>query len=145
VKTRARDLVLVDTNVVVYAHDPTNPEKHEIARRLLSDLKTAQRLAYTAQVLNEFCSRMLRPDRPPALTPEHVREVVADLQATGEVFPLTGEATSLAMDAVIAYKMSFWDALIWATALENGVPVIYTEDLPGAAEIEGVRYVNPFE
>ena len=39
---------------------------------------------------------------------------------------------------------SWWDALVWAVARENGVGLIYTEGMPGAAEIEGVRYVNPF-
>jgi hypothetical protein len=28
--------------------------------------------------------------------------------------------------------------------MENGITLIYTEDLPGMPEIEGVRYVNPF-
>ena len=47
--------------------------------------------------------------------------------------------------AVSRHRLSFWDALIWAAARENGVTVIYTEDTPGAGEIEGVRYINPFK
>jgi predicted nucleic acid-binding protein len=137
--------VLVDTNVVVYAHDPTDPSRHDTARRLLQELSDAGRLTYSAQVLNEFCSRSMRPDRPPALTPEQAREVLRDLRATGKVFPITDETTTQALEAVIRYGMSFWDALLWATARENGITLIYTEDLPGMPQIEGVRYVNPFE
>jgi predicted nucleic acid-binding protein len=136
---------LVDTNIVIYAHDPTDSAKHETARQLLQNLSDAGRLTYSAQVFNEFCSRMMRPGRPPALTPEQVRDIVRDLRTTGEVFPITDTTTTFALDAVIAYSMSFWDALLWAAAREYGVTLIYTEDLPGMPEIEGVRYVNPFD
>ena len=136
---------LADTNIVVYAHDSTDPARQERARQLLQDLSDAGRLTFSAQVFNEFCSRMLRPNRPPALAPEQVRDIVRDLRTTGEVYPVTGDTTPRALDAVITYGMSFWDALLWATARENGITLIYTEDLPGMPEIEGVRYVNPFE
>ena len=39
---------------------------------------------------------------------------------------------------------SIWDALIWSSAVENKVRVIYTEDFQGGRVIEGVRFVNPF-
>ncbi len=83
---------------------------------------------------------MMRPNRPPSLTPEQV----LDLRTTGEVFPISDATTARALEAVIAYGISFWDALIWATARENGIALIYTEDMPGMPEIEGVRYLNPF-
>jgi hypothetical protein len=40
--------------------------------------------------------------------------------------------------------MRIYDAQIWAVARVNGVRHILTEDVPGRAEIEGVRYHNPF-
>jgi predicted nucleic acid-binding protein len=40
--------------------------------------------------------------------------------------------------------LSFWDALIWAAAKENGIPVVYTEDFQHGRDIEGVRIINPF-
>jgi predicted nucleic acid-binding protein len=36
---------MVDTNIVVYAYDPTEPNKHKIARRLLEDLSASGSLA----------------------------------------------------------------------------------------------------
>ncbi len=135
---------LVDTNVVIYAHDPSDQVKHPAARQLLRRLSDEGRLSYSAQVLNEFCSRMMRANRPPSLGPEEVRVILGDLRATGEAYPVSAETASQALDAVIAYGMSFWDAVLWATARENGVALIYTEDLPSMPEIEGVSYVNPF-
>jgi predicted nucleic acid-binding protein len=43
------------------------------------------------------------------------------------------------------YRLSFWDALIWATARNAGVPVVLSEDYQDGREIEGVRFVNPFK
>ena len=42
------------------------------------------------------------------------------------------------------HGLSFWDALIWAAAAENGIKTVYTEDYQDGREIEGVRFVNPF-
>lgn len=47
--------------------------------------------------------------------------------------------------AVERWGMSFWDALLWATANLHGVPTIYTEDGQAAPELDGVRFVNPFD
>lgn len=52
--------------------------------------------------------------------------------------------TLRAVDAVAAHGLSFWDALIWAAARENGVGTIATEEFQHGREIEGVRFVNPF-
>ncbi len=37
-----------------------------------------------------------------------------------------------------------FDAQLWATALLNQVPVIFSEDFASGASLEGVRLVNPF-
>ena len=50
--------------VVVYAYDAEDPAKHQRARELLRRLSDARCLVFSAQVLNEFCSVMMRPNRP---------------------------------------------------------------------------------
>jgi predicted nucleic acid-binding protein len=42
------------------------------------------------------------------------------------------------------YQLSYWDALIWATARENDIPNVVTEDQEHARLIGEVRYLNPF-
>lgn len=63
----------------------------------------------------------------------------------GDVLPLTGAATATALTAVEQYRLSFWDALVWATARDADVPVVLSEDFQDGREIEGVRFVNPFK
>src|SRR5262249_9570188 len=135
---------LVDTNIVVYAYATDDPAKHAIARSLLRSLSDTNLLVFSTQVLNEFCSTMLRPTRTPPWSISEVALVVRELAATGEVMPHTAAITLRALEAMPPHGLSFWDALIWAAARENGVGVIYTEDFQHGRDIEGVRFVNPF-
>jgi len=54
---------------------------------------------------------------------------------------LTSAITLRALDAIPTHGFSFWDALIWAAAKENGIPVVYTEDFQHGRDIEGVRII----
>jgi predicted nucleic acid-binding protein len=135
---------LVDTNVVVYAYDPTDPTKHARARALLAELSNSGLLVFSAEVLNEFCAVMLRPGKTHTLTPHQASVRLSNLAATGDVVPLTAQMTLLAMDAVARHGLSFWDALIWAAARESDIHLIYTEDFQHGREVDGVRFLNPF-
>ncbi|MCC6443265.1 MAG: hypothetical protein IT210_07390 [Armatimonadetes bacterium] len=43
------------------------------------------------------------------------------------------------------YSLSFWDALIWASARASGIQTIYIEDFQDGRLVEGVLFRNPFE
>jgi predicted nucleic acid-binding protein len=135
---------LVDTNIVVYSYDLDDPQKHDIARDLLEKLSSEGRLVFSTQVLNEFCSVMMKPRRKTPLTPEQISDRLRNLSATGEIVRIAPSMTFRALDAMPRHGLSFWDALIWSTAAENGVATIYTEDFQDGRDIEGVRFINPF-
>ena len=42
------------------------------------------------------------------------------------------------------HQLSFWDALIVATAVQGGAGLLLSEDLNAGQRIEGVRVVDPF-
>ncbi|QDV35286.1 PIN domain-containing protein [Tautonia plasticadhaerens] len=135
---------LVDTNVVVYAYDPGDLEKHQTAMDLLRRLSDAGLLIFSAQIFNEFSNVLLNRRRERPATPAEVAATLRRLAAPGEVVPLTAGMTLLALDAIPRHGFSFWDALVWAAARENGATVLYTEDFQHGREVEGVRIVNPF-
>ena len=139
-----RPRAVVDTNVVVYAYDMDDSRKHSIARELLVGLSNENRLVWSTQVFNEFCAVAMSPKRKSTLSPDQITIILRELAATGEVVPVTPSLTFRALDAIPRFSLSFWDALIWSTAVENRVPVIYTEDFQDGREIDGVRFVNPF-
>ena len=135
---------LVDTNVIIYAYDLDDTSKHTIARVLLERLSDQGRLVFSTQVFNEFCSVMMRGRRKTASSPAQTALVLHELEAAGEVVPVTSRLTFRALDAMPRHGLSFWDALIWAAAAEVTATTIYTEDFQDGREIEGVRFVNPF-
>jgi predicted nucleic acid-binding protein len=115
---------LVDTNVVVYAYDLDDPRKHSIARELLELLSNQRRLVLSTQVLNEFSSVMMSPKRKTTLAPDQVAVILRELAATGELVAVVPALTFRALDAMPRHGLSFWDALIWSAAVENGVAII---------------------
>ena len=134
----------VDTNIVVYAHDPSDRLKHAKAVALIEQLSNEGRLVLGAQVFNEFSSVMMRRNRTLTLRPDEVATILREMEAIAEVVPITPSITFRALDAMPRHGLSFWDALIWAAAKENGVEVVYTEDFQHGRDVEGVRIVNPF-
>ena len=140
----ASTIELVDSNIFDYAVDSAAGPKHSIARDLVNDLRIRRALAVSVQVLNEFYWVSTRPHKSPALPHARALQAVNDLLAVSVVFPLTPSITLLALDIIPRHSLSFWDALIWAAAKENGVAAIHTEDSQDGRVVEGVLYHNPF-
>ena len=62
-----------------------------------------------------------------------------------EIAANTAESVLEALEIEERYKISFWDALIVQAAENNGVEVLYSEDLADGQEYGGVRVVNPLK
>ena len=77
-------VALMDTNILVYAYDLGELSKHTVARELIENLSDDGRLLFSTQVLNEFCSVMMRPSRTPPLTPAELVDVIRELEAISE-------------------------------------------------------------
>lgn len=48
------------------------------------------------------------------------------------------------MQAARDNRLSFWDAMLWATARRIGVRVLISEDFQDGEILNGVRFVDPF-
>ncbi len=140
------DRCLVDTNVLVHSVDVASVHKSRIARSVLARLFLARRAVTTPQVIAEFQSNTTRPKgRPMPLL--SVTEAAAWLHAWlegVEFVDLTRTISIEALRAASTYRMNIYDAQMWAVARTCDIPILLTEDLQSQAEIEGVRYVNPF-
>lgn len=138
------NLVLVDSNIFVYAHDVLEPEKRTIAKQLIHDLSNSERMAITVQIVHEFCAVMLRKQQAGVVSFGSIRDLAEEMMATAaQVIPLTPAITLRALYGYERYRLSFWDALIWASAREHGILTIYSEDFHPCV-IENVTIVNPF-
>ena len=131
---------LVDTNILIYAQDRSEPVKRAAAIELIDRLTSAAEFVVSVQCLNEFSSVGLRR----GWSVVEVRAAVQTWAALADVLPITKTATTQALAVVERHGLAFWDALIWATAREDGTSVIVSEDFQHGRELEGVRFVNPF-
>jgi predicted nucleic acid-binding protein len=134
----------VDTNIFAYAEDLRDPIKRSKALAVLKQLSDDGLMVISTQVINEFCAVLLRGKIGSVSSEDDLKALVEELEATAEVVAVTPDTTRDAIHAVYNYSISWNDALIWAAAKQTGCTTLYTEDVPGALAIEGVRYVNPF-
>ncbi len=141
--TEAASDFLVDTNVLVYVYDATEPAKQHRAVAVLDALRLAGNGAISVQILGEFFTTVTR--RIPArLTPADAERSVTNYVRSWTVYELTPRIVLEAVRGVQRYQFAYWDGLIWATAKFNGVPNVLSEDFNDGALLDEVRFLNPF-
>jgi predicted nucleic acid-binding protein len=133
-------VITADTNVFVYTVDPRDPFKRDSAQRVVDALEGARgRIAL--QVTGEFQNvvrRKLKMPRPLAA------RLASEILEGFETFPATRPAARAALDEMAAGRLSYWDALMLASAAEVGCTAMPTEDLQDGAPLFGLEIVNPF-
>lgn len=130
--------VFLDTNILVYGFDNSEPTKQQAVWQLLN---ADTRFAISTQVLLEFYVVLTRKLDPPVS--EH--DAQAALELLGEL-PVVKADTMLvrrAVDTSIAQRVSIWDAMIVEAAVEAGCTHLWTEDLADGSTLRGVQVVNP--
>jgi predicted nucleic acid-binding protein len=136
------DQVLIDTNILIYAHQPSEAIKNERALRLLETLAESGSGRLSAQILGEFLSATTRGRRPILSISDAFRQTTLLAEAFPP-FDLTGLIVLEAGRGVREHQLSYFDAQIWATARLNQVPAIFTEDFTHGRRLEGVQFLNP--
>jgi predicted nucleic acid-binding protein len=137
------DKIFVDTNVLVYAYDRSEPQKQRRALEVLDRLAVSRVGVISTQVLAEFFVAVTRKIETPLSVSEAYVRVKNYLQAW-TVLDLTGMIVLEAARGVREHQFNFWDAQIWAAAHLNQIPVVFSEDFNVGAVTEGVHFVNPF-
>lgn len=130
----------LDTNILVYAVDRDAGERHERSRELMG--QAAQRdCVLTVQALAEFFHATTRKN---LLEPARASAFVRDWRHVFHVTAADDSALVDAMDAVEEHRLSFWDAMLWATARQTGCAAIISEDMQDGRRLSGVEFINPF-
>ena len=135
--------IFVDTNVLVYAYDRSEPGKQHLAFTLLDRLAITKVGMISTQVLAEFFVSVTRKLATPLSAGDAYQRVSNYLQSW-TVLDMTGMVVLEAIRGVRDHQISFWDAQIWAVAKLNQAPVVFSEDFSDGQVVEGVRFVNPF-
>jgi predicted nucleic acid-binding protein len=139
----SRKLQFVDTNVLIYAHDGSAGVKHVRARDLLRDLWQSGAGCLSVQVLQEFYVNVTQKVAKP-LTPDVAAHIIADLS----VWQVHCPGVDDVLDAIrlqARYQISFWDAMMVASAIHLGCGRLWSEDLNPGQVYGAVTVANPFE
>ena len=141
--TRMSAKFLVDTNILVYAYDRSEPLKLARAQELLSWLEGASAGALSTQILGEFFNTATRKLSTP-LPLARALSCPVNYVRSWRTFDITPQIVLEAGRGSSEHQLSYWDAQIWATAKLNQIPVILSEDLGHRRPIDGVAFSNPF-
>ena len=131
----------LDSNILVYAADETQPYKYERACDIVDAAIRGNDFVISSQVLNEFVSVMYRKLKK---TDDEVRVLLSIAEAIKTV-PVLPEWTRFAIDIKSRYELQFYDSLLLAAAQANGCAEFWSEDLNDGQIYCGMKAVNPFK
>ena len=134
--------IFVDTNVLIYTRDSSEPQKQPQAMAWMKYLweHKAGRLSF--QVLQEFyVSVVFKLD--PGLDPESARKDVRAL-FTWQPLPPDSRVLEAAWAIQDQYGLSWWDALIVSSAQVSNCTYLLTEDLQENQNLGQVQVIHPF-
>ncbi len=136
------DEYLLDSNILIYAYDTSEGKKHELAKELLEDCFMGQPFAVSLQNLTEFFNAITKKIEHPLSSneAEDVIKIILEFKNFRKLIP-TDKTLLRAMR--LGKTGHFWDAMIAATMLENGISQIYTENTKDF-QIPGITPINPF-
>lgn len=133
------DKVFIDTNLLVYFYTQTEKAKFDILEKLLDEAD----LAISTQVLNELSNVLLKKFKLPSTK---IAALLKELSRWSFVHTVEIDTIIHALTIVQKYKVSFFDGLMIAAALECDCKIMYSEDMHHDCLIEGsLRIINPFK
>ncbi len=135
------DVAFVDTNLLIYAHDRDAGVKRDRSVRLLEGLWESGAGRLSVQVLQEFYVNVTQKLATP-VERSMAREVI-ETYSTWVREPTTPETVLRAAQLSDLAQLSFWDALIVASAEQAGATCLYSEDFQSGRLIAGIRIMNP--
>lgn len=130
----------IDTNVLVYTQASDVPGKQRAALDLLKELYEQGLGVLSTQVLQEYCNVALKKLK---LSERDVR-LQLDLYEQFEVVQVTPTIIRAALDLHQTRSVSFFDAMVLASAHTSGCNVLWTEDMNSGEVVHGVLISNPF-
>ena len=128
----------LDTNVIVYAFDNSDPEKHETAVKIVKNLLAhPENYAIATQALAE--AEYVIKRKYPAAEETYVRFVeLLRLLIPLRIVPYTVETIIPA-----AKHRNFWDALLAYAYVQSGIETLLTENVSDFEDLP-IKTENPF-
>jgi len=134
--------VFVDTNVLVYSRDASEPQKQEQAMTWMAHLWSTKTGSLSYQVLQEFYTTVTAKLQP-GLDPEKARKDVRSLLVWRPIV-VNDRVLENAWLIQDRFQISWWDALIVSAAQLADCRYLLTEYLQENQKFGKLRVTNPF-
>jgi predicted nucleic acid-binding protein len=137
------DRYFLDTNIFVYSQDERYPEKAKTATKLIRDASLHRVGVVSYQVVQEFFNVVLRKANPPMRhddAQQYLATVFRPLLAVHSSAALISEAIRIEG----RHRLSWYDSLIVAAAIEAKCEILYSEDLQHGQRFGDLIVKNPF-
>ncbi len=132
----------LDTNIFAYSFDRSSAAKARRAAQLIREAVTSRKGIVSYQVVQEFFNLALRKFAQPMTVPEaeqYLSTVFRPLLAIHSSPALISEALRI----TAKNRLSWYDALIVAAAVEGGCDILYS-DMQHGQHVGELRIENPF-
>lgn len=135
----------VDTNVLIYAVDSTEPQKSQAALDWIRRA-TAGSVALIVpwQVAVEFLACLRRWEAAGRITRADTELFLNRFVLSLPIVHPTKATLSSALELSKRFSLSHWDSLLVAACAEAGVTTLFSEDLSHGAKYDNVKVLNPF-
>lgn len=133
----------LDTNIFVYSFDTKAPAKAKRAVQLIRRAVDSGEGITSYQAVQEFFNVALRRFSPAMTAAEAEQYLITVLRP----LLVVNSSPALYFSAFRInekHRLSWYDSLIVAAAMEGGCDRLLTEDLQDGQKIEGMRIENPF-
>jgi predicted nucleic acid-binding protein len=132
----------LDTNILVYANDHSDPGRQPVAAALIADGIRHRRAVVSSQVLGEFWVTITRKVKTPL--PLDIAEAELSRLRSIALVAVEYDTVILAVHLQRKHDIAYWDALILAAAQTAHCGIVYSEDLNHGQRYDDVQVLNPF-
>ncbi len=144
--TESKEIQLLDSNILIYAYDSSEKEKHITAKNLLADCWKRKKIyALSVQNLSELFVVTTKKITIPVKTDE-MKQNIQDIIyfSNFNILSINKNNILRAIDISAEYGISYWDALIASVMKENNISCIITENDKDFKKISWLKVINPF-
>ena len=139
-----QDKYFIDTNIFVYLHDSANQDKQKKSADIIDRALKENCGIISYQVVQEFINVVETKIKNKEIQ-DNLKYFLANC-----MYPLCHvfvdfDLYDLAIDLKRKNKLSFYDALIVASAKRGGCNILYTEDFHAGKFDKGLEIINPFQ
>ena len=129
--------IAIDTNVLVYCHSYSEPDKQKVATNLF-----ALSPVISTQVLSEYLNVIKRKLKLPK---DEIMDVCMQNLEMCKIQPVSFTTLKSARNLLDRYDFQLFDSIVVAAALEANCHILYSEDLHHGLFVENrMKIINPF-